>query len=358
MGLGLSKIEENIRVYSVDKHGTKFGSGPIENCTVEGITWELDGAGTASISFDPLARNAREVRLIEREIQIWFDEKLVWWGIPWRDQGGLDRVNIQCDGLLAWFTKRYIDRTSLLYTSIDQFQIAWNLLAYAQDESVQANRDLNISASFTPSGKVRSENYDRAQHAEILSLIERFPTLEDGFDFEITYDETGQRLWVPYYPKKGSFLGKEWGIRVTEDVMVGATGIQQQNDGGLVITHAYVAGGTSGDVKFEEDYEDVAASARYGVMQGVISEGSQKDPAWLLERATRVVNARKSVSPVPAMTLSRTDEKDYFNAIDVGDTIPVYMDYGYYQIDGNFRVGKKSYAPGGCTIEFITEDLT
>lgn len=344
----------DIKVFPVDYHGERFGRGPIEDALVSSIRWDLYGAGAASVSFDPLARNAEHVKLLKRELQIWFDDELIWWGVPLTDGGSLRQVTLQCEGIMAHLRDRIIDRTSLLYTSIDQLNIAWNLIAYAQNESVQANRDLNISAAaFAPSGKVRSREYKRYDHAIIYDLLQEWPTLEDGFDHEIVPDATGERFWTPYYPRKERTLSNHK-LTVTVDNSRGINDLQWSSSAMELGTEVYATGGSSGDVKFENKYEDAAASAEYGVRQRVISEGSQNDVAWLLERATREVSERKTVAHNPTIVTARAP-RDWFRIVRTGDWLPVYVDYGYYQLDTEHRIGSVEWTPATTNLTFIEE---
>lgn len=339
----------NVQVYSVDQNGVRYGSGPIEDCQVSDITWSLNQPGSATISFDPLAENANQVKLEQREIQIWFDDDLMWWGVPWRDQGDMNTVTIGCDGLLSWFMHRFVDRTSLLYTSLDQLAIAWNLITYAQNESVDGYRDLNIdAAAYAPSGKIRSRNYDRNDHAAIFDLLQEFPTLSDGFDFEIVTNSSGQRLWTPYYPKKGT-TKSNLKIILTEDRERNVDTFTMQSDATSILTDVYVTGGTSGDVRFEAHVQDAAAMAAFRDMQGVISDGAQQDVTWLQERGERELGLRNHVIKGPTITVP----KEMLGLVSVGDSIPVQVDYGYWQIpDEDYRISEIQWTPEALSLTF------
>lgn len=344
----------NIQVFPVDYEGGRFGRGPIEDAIVSSLRWDLYGPNAAAISFDPLARNAEHVKLLKRELQVWFDDELIWWGVPLADNGDLSIVTLQCEGIQAHLRDRIIDDATLLYTSIDQLSIAWNLIQFAQSEATQANRDLNISAAaFAPSGKIRSREYKRFDHAIIFDLLSEFPTLNDGFDWEIVPDATGARFWTPYYPRKERTLS-EHRLIVTIEQSRGIENFTWASSAMELGTHIYATGGSSGDVKFEENFEDVAASAEYGVRQRVISEGSQNDVAWLLDRATREVGVRKKTKKTPTISTARAP-KDYFRIVRTGDWLPVYVDYGYYQIDLEMRIGSVEWTPNQTNLVFIEE---
>lgn len=339
----------NVQVYSVDQNGARYGSGPIEGAEVQQITWVLNQPGSATVLFDPLADNADQVKLEQREMQIWFDDDLAWWGIPWRDSGDLNQVTVGCDGLLSWFQHRFVDRTSLLYTSIDQLSIAWNLLTYAQNESVDPYRDLNIdAAAYAPSGTIRSRNYLRSDHAAIFDLLQEFPTLSDGFDFDIVTTSSGQRLWTPYYPKKGT-TKSNLKIIITEDRMRNADTVTFQSDATSILTDTYVTGGTSGDVRFEAHVQDLAAMALFRDMQGVITDGNQMDVTWLQEKGEYELGLRNHAIRSPSISVP----KEMFGLVSVGDSIPVSIDYGYWQLpEADFRIGQIDWTPETLSLTF------
>lgn len=342
-----------IRVIVVDRLGNWIAE--VEDAVVENIKWVLNGEGEASIRIDPLAVGADEVQLLKRELQVWMDNDLVWWGVPWR-RSGLQSLTYACSGLWSLFTKRFIDRSTMFYTSIDQLAIAWDLLRYAQDNTVQANRDLRIaSAAFSASGHQRSRNYERTEHANIKALVEEFTKLDDGFDFDIRVFGDGRREWTPYYPKKG-VVRDEFRLEFTIDGERGITGLDYTEDAVNITTEAYVTGGSEGDVKFEENYEDVAASVEYGVMQNFISEGSQKDVGWLLERAEREVNVNKRPKVVPVVHAANVPLR-LLGQIETGDWIPLTINYGSVQENTHYRIRAITWNPGDrLRLEFVEQN--
>lgn len=339
----------NIKVYSTDMFGSRFGSGPVEGATVTDITWVNNQPGSANFSMHPLAKNAKQVKCEEREIQIWFDDDLIWWGVPWRANGDLNRVTIGCDGLMSWFMHRFVDRMSLLYTSIDQLTIAWNLLTYAQNEAVDPGRDLNINAAaFAPSGHTRSRNYERNNHTAIFDLLQEFPTLSDGFDFDIVVDGTGSRLWTPYYPKRGT-VHSNLKLIVTEERSRGVQSFGYQEDATSILNDVYVTGGTSGDVRFEAHVQDIPSmSSDVKDMQGVISMGDQKDVTWLQERGEKEISIRNHSQKLPAIGVDLA----YFGILWPGDQIPLLVDYGFYQINDLYRIDSVQWTPTSLNLTF------
>jgi hypothetical protein len=272
------------------------------------------------------------------EIQIWEEDQLLWWGILESLSMNKSTLGVKCAGLLAYMFKRFVTNASLTYTSIDQFLIAWNLFLVAQ---TGADKDFNIdNATYANSGKTRSRFYDRAEHANMFDLLQEFPKLELGFDFEIEIDGTGQRLFHPYHPQKGSFKGAfpfEWGVNIDD-----FEGIEDFVE---MANLAYATGGTSGDVKFEANYRDNAAAARDGEMQTIISEGSQSDVTELSEIAQKEVERRKDPVKLPTITTYARVPTDLLMNVFTGDTVQTRIDHGRAQFMDVLRVNKKTWKP-------------
>lgn len=98
----------------VDQNGSSFGT--LEAADVTEVTWELNGVGTAKISLATTDSNAALV-IPGREIQIYHDGAIVWWGTIVRPQAGLDETTWQCAELLWYFAHRFMgraDRTNQL----------------------------------------------------------------------------------------------------------------------------------------------------------------------------------------------------------------------------------------------------
>ena len=73
-------------VFVVDQAGSQFGQAL--NARVGNVSWELNGPGAADVT---LATNDTDAALMQpgREIQIWLDGSLLWWGPIVRPQAGL-----------------------------------------------------------------------------------------------------------------------------------------------------------------------------------------------------------------------------------------------------------------------------
>ncbi len=83
----------------------------IADAAIESITWELNGWGEAIFSMPVTATQAWDELQPDyqtvREVQIWRNGVLIWWGIYLFGDADQDRVTFTAYGLLWYFTRRY-----------------------------------------------------------------------------------------------------------------------------------------------------------------------------------------------------------------------------------------------------------
>lgn len=334
-------------------------------------TWVLSESGHASFDIDPRADGANKIKLWDTEIEIWWDGVLRFNG-PCVSFGGNPQViTVQAEEVLSWMKKRFVDRMSLIYgdpgspaipanptahppiaaqaavpaSLIDQFTIAWDLVAYAQDESIQGNRNFRLdAAAFGSSGVGRSANYKRQEHACLYDLLQDFRKFYQGIDFEVIYPGDGHRFFKPWYPMKGVFR-PQYKMIYNDTGARNIASFQWQADGLAMVTHDYSTGGTVQGQKIEENYEDVGASSRHGVLQAITSQGSQLDRTWLQAQARGLVDDRKE----PIVTFSAvsvtTQDINMFGTLQTGDWIPIQIDWGMIQEDDKRRVQSITWNP-------------
>jgi hypothetical protein len=86
------------------------GGSPTElvRAQVLNVTWELNAPGEASYTMPMLDPQAADsALLLEREVQIWRNGVLIWWGIPVAYRATLASVTFTAYGLLYYFQRRY-----------------------------------------------------------------------------------------------------------------------------------------------------------------------------------------------------------------------------------------------------------
>lgn len=332
----------------------------LRDAVVQDITQTLNLPDSATFTVPQKGANVRYIDGIRREIQIREEiegglSEVAFQGTVANETGDKNTARFTCAGIDSLLSRRIVDRASLLFESVDQFYIASELVRLAQDQTFQGNRDFNIDfATVTGSGKIRSRKYNRTEHSDFLKLLSEFPTLKDGFDYRLEITPDGGRFFTPYFPKKGSFK-PNLGLQFTEDGSRNITNFNYTRDWTKLATQVYCTGGSEGDVKFEENYEDVQSSAYWGaVLQSVISDGSQKDVAWLLDKATQTVLDRKQPIFQPTITTARAP-RDYWRLVQVGDTIPVWIDWGRVLVVVSKRVAQKKLTIKGDIVDLTFE---
>jgi hypothetical protein len=103
-----------VDVIVVDQTGDSFGT--VDNAEVGKVTWELNAPGGTTIS---LSTTDADIGLLQpgREVQVWLDGSILWWGVIARPQKQLRQSSWQCSGLLWYFDHRFMgraDRINLL----------------------------------------------------------------------------------------------------------------------------------------------------------------------------------------------------------------------------------------------------
>lgn len=330
----------------IDVFRTFFdGSGKYEltEATVEDVEWVLNQEGSVNITIDPLSSQAELILLNEIELQIWFNDHIQHYVVPRGIGGGTDKVSFACEGILSWFQYAFLLETINEF-SVEQFDLAVNLIDWAQSQTY-GDRRIDIGA-FAGSGIFRGRPTLADDFPNIYDLLQEFPTLDQGFDFDIKLFDDGRREFWCYYPSKGSYKPQyslEFDIRGRKFI----TGIEDWKvDGFSMATDVYNTGGTvtvdnpdptpDDEFKVVGHFEDVTAngSPKYGKMTKVMSDGQIIDLGWLNDRA----KAEESLRGQPITTASLAVTEDLLGLIETGDTLPVNIDYGVLRMKGIFRI--------------------
>lgn len=349
-GVDMERLD-NIEVRIVDKNNVRYGELPA--ASVDKVDWSLYTPGAASLSFISNDPSLAELRPGEREIQVIFKDCIrpdtgypeMWWGIAAQAEDTPGGIAYDYESLESWFGCRGIETASLEYSNIDQFDIGAALVALAQ---TGANMDLNIS-TYAPvlSGILRYRKYQRDQHPYILDLLSEFPKLRNGFEWEVYVDPTGLRQWRPYYPYRGTHQ-LDYRFEYPEGNVVD---YNRRRDFKGMRTRVYATGGSSGIVKFEQSYEDITASAQWGVRFGVVSDGTQKDLVWLQDMAREEVDLKKNPLADYTVTVrnryedSQGNKLNMLGALHPGDWVWLNILDGETQIVGENRIAGISWSP-------------
>ena len=103
------------RVVVTDVDGNRYAE--LENADMGPVTWTLNGIGTFEFTLDIMDPKAVHVLAIDREVQVWRGNILLWWGPITHVQKTASTLSVQCGSLLWYFSRRYFgkaDRDNLL----------------------------------------------------------------------------------------------------------------------------------------------------------------------------------------------------------------------------------------------------
>lgn len=346
---------DNTEIRIVDKYGAYIDSLPAS--LLSDVEWKLNDKGETTVDVSTADDTIDSIALGERELQVVFNDAPradgtpeMWWGHFLGEDTEPGKAKFQLDEIQGMLEDRVIETSNLdRDAEFEQFDIAWDLITEAQ---FGPNMDLNITrAAVADSGINRVRHYIEDQHPIIYDELMAFTGLQNGFDWWLDYNLTGQKIWTPAYPARGvvwplETVRFEWGLNLV--------GFKRRRDLRRLTTRYWSGGASGGDgTKLEQSYEDIAASVKYGVRARAGSDGVQESSLdWLLDQAKKRVNNFKQ----PLVTLSIAVYEDPFPVLGVvhpGDWVWVVIDEGSTYIREYFRVlSLKWLAGGGIDIEF------
>lgn len=94
-------------MWAVNNAGARYGSVP---AAVQEIEWVKNEPGHCVFEYPTLHPKARTIQALTREVQVWRNGSLLWWGIPVRPDANADRVRWRARDLLWLFDHLYVGR--------------------------------------------------------------------------------------------------------------------------------------------------------------------------------------------------------------------------------------------------------
>lgn len=347
--------KDYVEIRTVTKYGVRLAD--LSASIIGDVEWKLNDVGVVTVDASTEDPTIFSVEPGHDEVQIVFTNAPrqdgtpeMWWGHFRGDDAEPGKMAFQLDEIQSMLQERIIETDALNRDDeFEQFDIAWDLINHAQTGD---NMDLHITrAAVAGSGITRVRHYVRDQHSNIYDELKAFTNLQNGFDWWVNYDLTGQKVWTPAYPQRGvqwprENLVFEWGLNIV--------GYKRRRDLRRLITRYWAGGGSDGaGNKLEQSYEDFTASELYGVRAKAGSDGAQESSAeWLLAQAMDKVNTLKK--PLITLTLAVTEMPfRILGVIHVGDSVWVDIDDGAVDVHGYFRIiALKWLAGGGIDLTF------
>lgn len=327
----------------------------LPEATLNDVTWELNKEETINYQLAADDPRAALITSVNTDTQLYKGTTCVGWGTNWKRKksrtsssgggGSPTGAGIISQGLMALFKHRLVLHATLTYTSIDQTAIFAQLVSAAQ--TGLTDMDLHIVTSAIASAHIRSRTYPRTNHQTIYDILQSFSTLtlNDGFDFAVDIHDGINRIFTTYYPFKGTFYPNavfEWDKNIT--------GYEWNEDGTNLANEIFATGGSSGGVKFENNYVDTGSSSIYGRMQGVVSDPSQNDVAWLLNIAQANVNIRNAPTVDIKVTAIEVPDTGIVGVLFPGDSVQVLINDNDVQVNSIKRIQTMKWTPASNTV--------
>lgn len=351
-----------LELYITNKSGVR--TAPLPQAIINSVSWELNEVATMNFSMEPSAPGASQALLKNSlEYQLWIDDVLLWMGYGIHRSGNSSLVTWDCEDPMGYLHHRHVLEENLVYTAIDQIDIASALVTYSQAAIQGTNPGLNILiAGYSASGITRTRTYNSDRKHNLFDAVKEFSTLEEGFDSDLVLSTGGSRFWTPYYPQKGSLK--------STTLEYGANMVDYSWDESAInlATKVDATGGTasadplnplSTRTKQSVRYEDTAASTRHGVHSTVLPSGARSDIPWLTARATRAVDLRKD--PVVITTATCRQGGDYpvlLGNLVTGDTCKIVVQDGTINVNQVSRIKKVTWVPASNRVKYEFTDVT
>lgn len=325
-------------VYASDDTGNRGKS--IRKAFVEKVSWVLNGTHTADISIHPLAPDATLILLDEMELTVVFNKDFnkPFQGIPKTVRGDFDKITFNIESPISYMKDAFIIDADIPFTNAEQMNIATQLVTYGQADTYQ---DRNITfGAYAGSGVLRTRTYLAEEYKNVYEALLEFPDLEDGFDWDVMIQPDGARQFTPFYPRKGSHKKqyKVWKDRAgASPHFKGLKGWSE--DGQNQYTDQIITGPVDEitQLKLRGRWEAAAPEmTRFGRKMNVTSDNGSVDQTWLDDRASALGIFQVEPKVLPDILV----DDSLFGLIDVGDSIPVRIDYGRIQVNGDYRIAQ------------------
>ena len=317
-------VTPNYRVVVANINGSEIDEIQTKNL---GFGFALNDPGSVDFTMHLMDPKCTQTLMDpgKREIHIYRGTSLVWGGYLWYAVPSLDEMQVRFsgEGYLSRFGRRTIDST-LTYTTVDQFQIGWNLIAFTQ---AKTNGDLGITrGSGATSGVTRDRTYPFWERSTVLDMLQELGAVDNGFDFEITPN----RVYNNYFPSKGSTLGTIFELGKNID------GLSYDIDASNMATEISAIGAGDGTNTCIAVAVDVTARGTFGLLQDTISVTDVKNFSTLQDHADEELRVKKGARWQPQLNVVTSDPP--FGSFSVGDTATIEASQGFIQLNNSFRI--------------------
>lgn len=301
-------VELDYRVDVVDHNGSVLGT--LANARLGRYSFELNGTGTADFTLATTDPDAHLVRP-GREIQIWRNGVLQWWGPVVRPQAGLDTSNWQCADLFWYFERRFMGRADRT-----------NLLVNGDFEAGEAN--------WTFEGGV-THSIDTALKVEGTQSLLLGGTAEN----HTGYASQTMPAWTQYHPDGDFLTASVWVYVPSSTYQGGAAG-----DLGLVVIHKRGAATVNAEFAVIDDDTPKNEWLPLEVGVGGVLTGDTVEVRLFPPHGTAYFDLA---------TLTAMESLSFWPSADVADVVDGIVRYAQDRAPFNFNHGKSDVNVGTST---------
>lgn len=311
---------------------------PLPAADVRSLTMALDEPPEVDLGLH--ADHARSLQVTPgAEVHVYEDGNPVplFMGPPWKVRRGKGTriLTVTAAGIESVFHRRFI-RATLASSAAEQFQIAWDVIAHTQAEP---GGDLNVTADvWTPSGVTRDQTYHPYSLTTVHEALHAFRSIQGGFDWAVVPASANSRLWTPYYPQRGTLRDRQvgYGPHTAGNVADYSGTVSMEG----MVTRGFVTGSGDGPNRLIGSYADPDLGTTKALLEDHrAGSSSMEQQATADGYAQEMVEARS----VPLTTVDSVDVTGplaFVQSLRPGDTVPVRIDDGWFQVDATYRVTK------------------
>jgi hypothetical protein len=327
--------------------------GQFGDYTLDQVTWEVNVAPVLKWTIPDTNPRCADVELWRHEVLLKINGVSRFIGEVHQcntdaSSGGI-KHQFTAEGLLSCFADRMVVFNGLYFDTLtEQFDIAWALVNYAQQEPAWFAADTAYNIAWDnpsdlrivrgpalPSGVTRAREYLWYDAKSIMSYLQEFDAMKllHGFDFSFDYDDaSGQRRFNMYYPWKMQDFS---GIRYETGKQIKSYKITETTAGAG--TDIIYKGGTAGTVHFFGEYIDKNADVYFGHHQVVLTS-QYLDAAWLNNQSQRESRFRREPIITPDFDVTVSD--DIILTHNEGDLINLVIRDRRHNIAAIYRITK------------------
>lgn len=243
-------------------------------------------------------------------------------------------ITMTSRGFLSLFSKRATANV-VTYSAQDMSDIAWDLI---NDSQVQTEGDFGVTRGADPTTVNRDRTFRFRTVLDALQSLSN-DNIKDGIDFEVD----NSKVFNVYYPEKGTQrdnIRLELGHNI-EGWSVRKTGIWGMCNEAIVVGEGDGDGTVYRTRSAANSYKEA-----YFLLQDILSEKDTGTTDNLDDKGDRYIELNRSpVKAVESVTLDYANP--LFTDYEVGDTLEVIIADTVANIDGFFRIKKRTLTSDG-----------